>query len=410
MIEIKGLNAEVKVYTELLEDLAAEQIKGMADHSITERTQVRIMPDVHAGKGSTIGTTIKLPENFEDWKVSPNVVGVDVGCGILMYKLGDKSVDLERLDNEVNARIPAGFNVHKNPQDRKFTDESLKNLSFKIRGEKKVRVSKSLGTLGGGNHFIELGVDENGAYWLSVHSGSRNLGIQVAHGHQNIAIAKLNEDKIDLRGEIDKLKAAGKHNEIQKVVTKLKAEFKPVTKEDEVLAWLEGENLKDYLQDMDVAQKYAAASRAKMLDIIVDAMGFEVVDQFDSVHNFIEHDNFKNGMIRKGATSAKVGERLVIPLNMRDGSIIAIGKGNEDWNVSAPHGAGRMMSRSQARRELDVEEFKAQMGEVYSTSVGDSTIDEAPGAYKPSNEILKQIAPTADVLHIVKPLYNFKSH
>lgn len=407
---IKGEHVEVKVYTDLLEDLAESQIKGMADHEITKGTQVRIMPDVHAGKGSTIGTTIKLPVNFDDWKVSPNVVGVDVGCGILMYKLSDKDVDLEKLDNMVNARIPAGFNVHNKSQDKEFTSKAIEDVSFKVEGARLERVHNSLGTLGGGNHFIELGIDENGDYWLSVHSGSRNLGVQVAGLHQEVAIKKLKDSQVDLNAVIAQLKSEGRHGEIQATVAKLKAEAPVVTKDMETLAYIEGDELKNYLKDMDIAQKYAAASRAKMLDIIVEAMDFKVVDHFDSVHNFIEHDNFTNGIIRKGATSAKEGERLVIPLNMRDGSLICVGKGNEDWNNSAPHGAGRMMSRSQARRELNLEDFKEQMNDVYSSSVGETTIDEAPDAYKPAEDIMKQIKPTADILHIVKPVYNFKSH
>lgn len=407
---ITGKHVTAKVFTDLLEDLAGSQIQEMTDHEITKGTQVRIMSDVHAGKGSTIGTTIKLPDNFEDWKVSPNVVGVDIGCSIMMYKLRDKNIDLKVLDDVVNSLIPAGFNVHDNPQDLNLTKDLVNKLTFKIEGKRLDRVHKSLGTLGGGNHFIELGVDENGDYWLSVHSGSRGLGVQVAGLHQDVAIKKLKDDKIDMKAVIDELKAEGRHSEIQATVAKLKKEYPVITKEMETLAYIQGEDLKAYLKDMDIAQKYASASRAKMLDIIVDAMGFEVIDQFDSVHNFIEHDNFTNGMIRKGATSAKKGERLVIPLNMRDGSLICVGKGNEDWNNSAPHGAGRMMSRAQARRELSVDDFKAQMGDVYSSSVGDSTIDEAPDAYKPAEVIMSQIEPTADILHIVKPVYNFKAH
>lgn len=410
MKTIIGKHAEAKVFTDLLEDLAAEQIKEMTDHEITKKTKVRIMPDVHSGKGSTIGTTIKLPDNFEDWKVSPNVVGVDIGCSIMMYKLSDKNIDLEMLDKIVNEKIPAGFNVHDEPQDINFTKKAIEGLTFKIEGKRLDRVHKSLGTLGGGNHFIELGIDENGDYWLSVHSGSRNLGVQVAGTHQDIAIQRLKDSQVNMKAVIEQLKAEGRHREIQATVAKLKAETPAITKEMETLAYIEGEDLKNYLKDMDIAQKYASASRSKMLDIIVEAMGFEVIDQFDSVHNFIEHDNFTNGIIRKGATSAKKGERLVIPLNMRDGSLICVGKGNEDWNNSAPHGAGRMMSRTQARKELSVDDFKAQMSNIYSSSVGESTIDEAPDAYKPAKSIIEHIKPTADILHVVKPVYNFKAH
>lgn len=410
MKTIIGKYAEAKIFTDLVEDLAVSQVKEMADHEITKKTQVRIMPDIHAGKGSTVGTTIKLPDNFEDWKVSPNVVGVDIGCSIMMYKLSDKNIDLEMLDKMVNEKVPAGFNVHDEPQDISFTKKAVEGLTFKIEGKRLDRVHKSLGTLGGGNHFIELGIDENGDYWLSVHSGSRNLGVQVAGTHQDIAIQRLKDNQVDMKAIIEQLKAEGRQREIQATIAKLKSETPKVTKEMETLAYIEGEDLKAYLKDMDIAQKYASASRAKMLDIIVEAMGFEVVDKFDSVHNFIEHDNFTNGIIRKGATSAKKGERLVIPLNMRDGSLICVGKGNEDWNNSAPHGAGRMMSRTKARKELSVDDFKRQMNDVYSSSVGESTIDEAPDAYKPAKSIIEHIKPTADILHVVKPVYNFKAH
>ena len=409
MIEIKGKNADVKVYTDLLEDLAREQIETMANHEITKGTQVRIMSDVHAGKGSTIGTTIKLSDNFDDWKVSPNIVGVDLNCAIMIYKLADKDIDLEKLDSVINEFIPDGFNVHDKSQDLEFTEQAVKNLTFSVAGKRLERINTSLGTLGGGNHFIELGVDESDAYWLSVHSGSRGLGVQVATHHQNVAIERLKENQVNLKEIIERLKAEGRHKEIQETIARIKSETPAITKEVETLAYLQGEDLKNYLNDMEIAQKYANASRSTMLNIIVDKMEFTVVDKFDSVHNFIEHDNFKNGMIRKGATSAKKGERLVIPLNMRDGSIIAVGKGNEDWNNSAPHGAGRMMSRTQARSKLNLDDFREQMKGVHSSSIGESTIDEAPDAYKPAEVIIEAIKPTADILHIVKPVYNFKA-
>lgn len=410
MIKIKGGNTEAKVYTDILEKTAEEQIKNMLDHEITKNTQVRIMPDVHAGKGSTIGTTIKLSEDFADWKVCPNIVGVDVGCGIFMYKLADKNIDLKKLDEVVNQFVPAGFNVHQDPQDYQFSKHALDNLTINIAPNSRERIHQSLGTLGGGNHFIELGVDEDGSYWLSVHSGSRNLGVKVAGEHQKKAIKILKDNQVNLKQLIKDLKAEGRHSEIQAAIAKAKKETPVINHEVEIMAYLEGQDLKDYLKDMDLAQEFASKSREIMLNIIVDAMEFEVVDKFDSVHNFVEHDNFKNGIIRKGATSAKVGERLVIPLNMRDGALICVGKGNEDWNESAPHGAGRVLSRMKAREQLDLEEFKTQMGDVYTTSVGENTIDEAPGAYKPAEAIIDNIKPTVDILHIVKPVYNFKAH
>lgn len=412
MITLQGKNGEAKIFTDLVEQAALEQVQAIMNHKISENSQVRFMPDCHFGKGATVGTTIRLPENFDEWKVSPNVVGVDVGCSILMYKVQTKDlseIDLVKLDSVVNCMIPAGFSVYSKPKDEIFAKTSIKGLTFSVSQRTQERIQLGLGTLGGGNHFIELGKDEEGNYWLSVHSGSRNLGVQVAKHHQDVAIKKLHEDKVDIKGVIAKLKAEGRHSEIQDVISSTKKEHPEITKEVESLAFLQGQLLKDYLHDMYIAQNYAARSREIMLDTIVEAMELTLVDKFDSVHNFVEHENFTNGTIRKGATSAKEGERLVIPLNMRDGSIIARGKGNQDWNESAPHGAGRMMSRSQARKEIDLEDFKQQMSEVYTTSVVGSTVDEAPDAYKPAESIIENIKDTVQIVHIVKPVYNFKA-
>lgn len=409
MIELKGKYGEATVYTDLVDEASISQIISMLNHEITKNTLVKMMPDVHAGKGSTIGTTIKLPERFEDWKVSPNVVGVDVGCGVKMYKLGNKygSIDLAELDKIVHKVVPSGFNVHNNSEND--VDKLINNLTFNMSVKISERVINSLGTLGGGNHFVELGVDEEENYWLSVHSGSRNLGVQVARTHQDKAIDNLLSSSVDVKKAIENLKASGRHSEIQKTIEEIKRKNENTQVHNKDLAYLTGSDLKDYLNDMDIAQKYASRNRAKMLDNIVSAMGFEVVDKFDSVHNFIEHDNYKNGIIRKGATSAKSGERLVIPLNMRDGSIIAKGKGNIDWNESAPHGAGRVMSRSRAKHEINIDTFEEQMKDVFSSTVGESTLDEAPDAYKPAEVIKANIADTASVVHLVKPIYNFKA-
>lgn len=407
MIELKGKYTGAKIFTDLVDETAIGQIIQMINHKICEGTKVRFMPDVHAGKGATIGTTIQLPEDFVDWKVSPNIVGVDVGCAIMMYKLNDKDIDLKTLDAVVNDLIPAGFYVHDKTQDIKFSQTSIDNLTFDVKNE--VRIHNSLGTLGGGNHFIELGKDGNDDYWLSVHSGSRGLGVQVAKHHQDIAVDNLSKSLIDVKSLIEKLKKEGRQREIQSTLMEIKKNTPKFSELDKEMAHLEGEDLKSYLHDMEIAQKFASRSREIMLNIIVKAMEFTVIDKFDSVHNFIEHDRLTNGIIRKGATSAKLGERLVIPLNMRDGSIIAQGKGNFDWNNSAPHGAGRMMSRNKAREELSLEDFKEQMKGVHSSSIGESTLDEAPGAYKPAQEIIDNIGDTVDILHIVKPVYNFKA-
>ena len=360
------------------------------------------MPDIHAGKGSTIGTTIKQLGEPESWKVSPNIVGSDIGCGVMMWKLQDDFVDLEQLDKIIHEKIPNGFHHHLEGQDDEFVEELLKDLTINAD---LTPFKKSLGTLGGGNHFIELGKDECGNYWLSVHSGSRNLGGKVASYHQKQAIVNLKRKEINIDSIISELKATGRHKEIQATIEKLKSAVPKITSEMEMMATLEGAHLQDYLLDMKLAQEFAKKSRETMLTIIVDALGLSVVHKFDSIHNFIDED----GTIRKGATSAKKGEELVIPLNMRDGSIIGIGKGNEDWNNSAPHGAGRLMSRTKAKNAITLEDFKNEMKEVYSSSIVESTLDEAPGAYKPAKEILEYIKPTVDVLHIVKPVYNFKA-
>lgn len=409
MKEINGKYATAKVFTDNAEKEALEQVKEMVNHELTKGTQVRLMPDIHKGKGSTIGTTIKLPEDFSEWKVSPNIVGIDVGCGVMMYKLKEDDIDLEQLDEIVNKVVPAGFNVHSEAQNYDYTEDLINKLTFSIKGNKADRIHSSLGTLGGGNHFIELGEDEDGNYWLSVHSGSRGLGVQVATHHQDVAINKMEDNQIDIESVINKLKEQGRHSEIQSTITKIKDSIVPLTHKEKTLATLEGEDLLNYVKDMELAQKFASKSRETMLNLIVESMGLTVVDQFDSVHNFIEHNNLSNGIVRKGATSAKEGERLVIPLNMRDGSIIARGKGNADWNNSAPHGAGRLMSRTKAKEAITLEDFKKEMKGVHSSSVTESTLDEAPGAYKPAKEILDYIKPTVDVLHVVKPVYNFKS-
>lgn len=407
---VKGKFAEAKIFTDTVEETALEQVKSMVDHEMTKGSQVRLMSDIHAGKGSTIGTTIKLPADFADWKVSPNVVGVDVGCAVLMYKLEDNDIDLSHLDEMITKIIPSGQRVHDRIKDKQFSKSLIEGLTFEIKNKR--RVHQSLGTLGGGNQFIELGKDEDGNFWLSVHSGSRGLGVQVAKYHQDVAIKRLEEsqeDQVDIGKLIKEFKEQGRHSEISGMLGKVKTERKPLKDENKTLATLKGEDLKAYLADMMLAQAYASKSRETMLNLIVKRMELTVVDSFDSVHNFIEHENFTNGTIRKGATSAKKGERLVIPLNMLDGSIIAIGKGNEDWNNSAPHGAGRLMSRTKARNEINLEDFKREMVGIISSSINESTLDEAPGAYKPAKEILGYITPTVDVLHIVKPVYNFKA-
>ena len=412
MKTIKGKYSTAKIFTDNVEGTAIEQIQNLTNHKMTEGATVRVMPDVHAGAGSTIGTVIKLPDKFDDWRVSPNIVGVDIDCGVLMYKLNNSDIDLEKLDKTVRNYVPTGFRIHNRPKDKEFTTRILNSLSFDVDsiGKKtRGRIHRSLGTLGGGNHFIELGLDEDNNYWLSVHSGSRGLGVHVAKHHQSIAVEKLlNDNTVDICGLINEMKKEGRHTEIEATIKDIKKKQAKPTSVDKQMATLAGEQLKTYIHDMELAQSYGRRNRQVILDTIVEKMGFEVIDRFDSEHNFIEHDNLTSGYIRKGATSAKKNERLVIPLNMKDGLIIAKGKGNEDWAYSAPHGAGRLMSRKKAKEELKLSDFQQQMEGIYSSSVVAETLDEAPEAYKPAQEIMGHIKDTVDIIHLVKPVYNHK--
>lgn len=403
MITLRGKYADAKFFIDMVDSKVWEQVFGMLNEKITENTKVRIMPDTHYGKGATVGTTIKLPENVEEWKISPNVIGVDIGCSMMSVKLSHLPVTLEELDKVVNKVVPAGFNVHQKPVNQELVDELLRNITFPINEQVYERISLSLGTLGGGNHFIELAKDEDDELWLTVHSGSRHLGVLVANHHQKIAEKSV--QKINSKELIQKLKDEGRQTEIQ---NSLKNLVSPVVNKQ--FSYLEGELLDDYLIDMDLAQKYAAFNREYMLRNILDEIGLDfdkMPDHFDSIHNFID---IKNGIARKGATSANKGERLIIPLNMRDGSLICVGKGNPDWNYSAPHGAGRQLSRSKAKEIINIEGFKDTMSGIYSTSIGLSTLDEAPEAYKPMNDIISNISDTVDIVHHLKPIYNFKAH
>lgn len=397
-MEIKGKNGIAKAFIETIEDNTVQQIAKMLNSNITQNTKVRIMPDVHFGKGSTIGTTIQLPESLDDWKVSPNVVGVDIGCGMMSYKLADFKMPLDEFDKLVSKTVPSGKNVHVRT-DTNLAHE-LEKLSLELSDKEKDYISRSLGTLGGGNHFIELAVDKEGMHWLTVHSGSRKLGHMIATHHQKVANFTLNHP--DNQDILRLLKEKGQTEEITKLLNPGKKKRKQV----DDLAYLEGSLLDDYINDMAVAQQFARDNRKAMLDAILQASELTPIDTFDSVHNFID---IPNGMIRKGATSAKEGERLIIPLNMRDGSLICVGKGNPDWNYSAPHGAGRVMSRTQANKSIDVKEFMRAMKGVYSSSVGTKTVDESPFVYKAAEDIISRIDDTVDIQHWIKPVYNFKA-
>lgn len=398
----EGKYATAKVFTDNVEDMALEQVKTLVNNEITEGSYVRFMPDIHAGKGCVIGTTI-MAKTGEFSKICPNIVGVDIGCGILMQKVAvPENLNLAELDRVVNKNVPSGFSVHNEPKMAGWY-LGLDDLTFKLVN--KERVERSVGTLGGGNHYVELGISSEGDYWLSVHTGSRGLGAQVAQHHQRIAEETWLENHETLRAmKIEQFKA---NNEEKLIEGFLKAHDAEKRNWNKDLAYLKNDRMWDYIEDMHIAQEYAFKNRYTILKAITRGMGWEVLDEFDSVHNFVDHEN---GIIRKGATSARYGERLVIPLNMRDGAIIATGLGNIEWNYSAPHGAGRVMSRTQSKKEGNATDFVQDMLGIYSSSVGESTLDEAPFAYKPAQEIINGIAETAKIETIVKPIYNFKAH
>jgi len=395
MLEIQGKFNKAKVFTEQLDELAASQIKELCEQEFVKNSKIRIMPDTHAGYGCTIGTTMTITD-----KIVPNLVGVDIGCGMAVAKVstGDGNINYDQLDEIVRKYVPSGFSI-RNKAHEYNNQIDLNKVKAPIN---KDRAEKSIGTLGGGNHFIELNQSQDGSIYIVIHSGSRNLGAQVAEYYQQKAYDSLiNLD--GLKNEIiAKLKEEGRESEIQKSLKNMKT---PKIKKD--LAYLESQDFKDYMDDMKIAQKYAYLNRLAMIDVIVNKMNWKIENQFTTIHNYIDMEHM---ILRKGAISARKGEKVIIPLNMRDGSILAYGKGNDDWNQSAPHGAGRLMSRSKARKQIRLEDFQASMKGVWSSSVNDSTLDESPFAYKPMEEILKHTKDTIEIAEIIKPLYNFKAN
>lgn len=400
MIEIIGKFNTAKCFATTIEDGAREQIQAVCDTEAFASSKIRIMPDVHAGKGCTIGTTMTITD-----KIVPAMVGVDIGCGMYTVYLGKIDIDFEKLD-EAAHYIPCGRNVWEGRNER-FDLTSL--LCYRNLRDTK-RLERSLGTLGGGNHFIEVDVDEDGGKYLVIHSGSRNLGTQVADFYQQLAV-DLNigkEDYFKQREEIIRTyKEEGKRAEIQAALKMLDKDFKAKNSSlPHDLCYLYGSFMDDYLHDVDICQKFAERNRAKMAEIILDRCGWTAVDTFQTIHNYIDVGEM---ILRKGSVSAKLGEKLLIPINMRDGSLICIGKGNEDWNFSAPHGAGRLMSRTAAFERLTMEEYEKEMDGIYSTCVLPDTLDESPMAYKSMDEIIENIGPTADIVRRIKPIYNFKA-
>lgn len=400
MIKIEGKVNTAICYASVVEEGAIQQIKRMCDYEFTSGSKVRIMPDVHAGKGCTIGTTMTVTD-----RVVPNIVGVDIGCGMYTVNLGKGEIDFKRLDAASHA-IPSGMKVWDRAQET-FDFESLKCY----KQLKKVNWLKcSLGTLGGGNHFIEVEVSSDGTKYLVIHSGSRNLGKQVAELYQEMAInqhkgiGKYFESRESI---IERLKAQGRESEIEDALAELKKK-----KENEVpdipedLCDLSGEPFEDYLHDIELCQQFARRNREIMASIILKRLGINGTDAFHTIHNYIDT---KEMIIRKGAIAAHEGEKVLIPINMRDGSILAVGKGNSEWNYSAPHGAGRVMSRMKAKQALTMKDYQETMKGIYTTSVTQATLDEAPMAYKSLEDIINVIGESVEIIEVLKPIYNFKA-
>lgn len=394
---IKGKYNEAKVFTSVMEEGAAEQIKAMCDFAPFAGCKIRIMPDVHAGAGCTIGTTMTITD-----KVVPNMVGVDIGCGMELVALKEKNIDYAALDKLIYDKIPSGMRYRENPHEyaRSTALEELKCYK-KINAD---LAMNSVGTLGGGNHFIEVDGDDEGNKYLVIHSGSRHLGLEVANYYQKEAYRRLaGNSGSQIQELIARLKAEGRQREIEGAVKRAKESVPDIHPD---MAYAEGDLFLDYIHDMKIVQHYAVLNRKAMADEIVKGMGFTVTDGFTTIHNYIDTESM---ILRKGAVSAKKGERLLIPINMRDGSLVCTGKGNEDWNCSAPHGAGRLMSRGKAASTLTLEEFEKQMEGIYSSSVNKNTLDESPMAYKNLEDIVGNIATTAQITKRILPVYNFKA-
>ncbi len=393
MERIRGRYNEAVVYTDNIEEKATEQIRSLCDLEVYRDSKIRIMPDVHAGAGCTIGTTMTL-----HGVVTPNLVGVDIGCGMEVVKIAEKEIDFAKLDALIRKEIPSGRNTrgkaHQNAYRTGIDDLLCRDEIRSLKSE-----YCSIGTLGGGNHFIEVDRDEEGNLYLVIHSGSRHLGKEVAEIYQRKAYQQLNGNtKEDIQTLIDSLKAEGREKEIEEAVQKRKKEIR--TEVPKELAYCSGALYEAYMQE------FADINRKTMMEILLAGMGLTEIERFTTVHNYIDTEK---KILCKGSVSAEEGERLLIPINMKDGSLICIGKGNPEWNCSAPHGAGRLFSRSEAKRRYNVEEFAEAMKGIYTTSVSLSTLDECPMAYKSMEEIVANIKETARIERVIKPVYNFKA-
>ena len=399
MFEIKGKINTAICYAKVVEDEAIEQIRRMCDYEFTEGSKIRIMPDVHAGKGCTIGTTMTVVD-----KAVPNIVGVDIGCGMYTVNLGKGDIDFEKLDEAAHF-VPSGMNVWEGRQER--FDLTALRCYRSLRDTK--RLERSLGTLGGGNHFIEVDRAEDGTNYLVIHSGSRNLGKQVAEIYQQLAI-DLNKGKETYFEERDAIireyKAAGRRKEIQAALEAISWNKREATMPED-LCFLYGSYLEDYLADVEICQNFAKRNREKIAEVLLDRTGMSGTAPFHTIHNYIDTEEM---ILRKGAIAAHEGEKVLIPINMRDGSVLAVGKGNPEWNYSAPHGAGRIMSRKKAKENLNLDDYKHEMEGIYTTSVNEATLDEAPMAYKSLEDIIDVIKESVTVIDVMKPIYNFKAN
>ena len=397
---VKGKYNEAIIFTDVVEETAIDQIQILCNQAFVAGSKIRIMPDVHTGAGATIGTTMTIKD-----KIVPNLVGVDIGCGMETLKIKNKHIELQKLDKLIYEKIPAGFNIRENPhpymEDIDLTDlRCLKNAKINLN-----RAERSLGTLGGGNHFIEVNKDSHNDLYITIHSGSRHLGLEVAKYYQEMAYRALNQNAPeDIEALIVEYKKTGRTSEIQRAIEDLKAANTSIV--PKALAYVEGQWMVDYLHDMKIVQEYAALNRKAMMCELVKGMKLKEIESFTTIHNYLDTDHM---ILRKGAVSAQINEQLLIPINMRDGSLICRGKGNPDWNYSAPHGAGRLMSRNTAKNTFTLSDYKKEMAQVYTTSVNQETLDECPMAYKTMDDIVKNIGDTVEIVEIIKPIYNFKA-
>ena len=398
MLEVSGKYNSAKIFTDVVDQASIAQVIALCSQEFSRGSRIRMMPDIHAGKGCTVGTTMTVTD-----KVCPSLVGVDIGCGMETVRLREDHFQPQQLDKLIRQRIPSGFAVREKPH-RYLEKLDLSDLCCR-RSVDIPRAEKSLGTLGGGNHFIEVDRDDEGSLYLIIHSGSRRLGLEVAKFYQDEAYQRLNgSSKADAQALAARLKAEGREKEIQKALKALRNTKR--TAVPYLLAYAEGELLEQYLHDMAIVQEFAALSRQAMADEILRGLKLHAEETFTTIHNYIDT---RAMVLRKGAVSARAGERLLIPINMRDGSLLCVGKGNEDWNCSAPHGAGRLMSRSEAKQSFTVSQFKKEMDGIYTTSVGSSTLDECPMAYKAMEDIVGNIGETVEIEKVIRPVYNFKA-